>query len=76
MDIIQQNLDLEHERYSEINNLRRKSRQTGSGLNFLDLEEAYACVRNIHSRLISKDDDWTKLLDTDEQGDPVYPKES
>ena len=37
------------------------------------MEEYYACVRNFHSRLISKIDDYTELLETDDQGDPVYP---
>ena len=41
-------------------------------MNFHYLEETNAHVRNIYSRLISKVDDWTELLDTDEQGDPVY----
>ena len=38
------------------------------------MEDIYICVRDIHSRFNSKIDDWTELLDTDQEGDPVFPE--
>ena len=74
MEIIQELADLEWERDKEVNKLRRKSRQTISIYNFTELEDIYIRVRDIHSRFNSKIDDWTELLDTDQEGDPVFPE--
>ena len=74
MEIIQELADLEQERDKEVNKLRRKSHQTISIYNFSELEDIYICVRDIHSRFNSKIDDWTELLDTYQEGDPVYPE--
>ena len=71
--IVQKLVDLEKERNKEVNKLRRKQKQTLSWYNLADLESIYIYVRDLHSRLISKIDDWTDLLDTDDQGDPIYP---
>ena len=49
-------------------------KQTLSRYNFADLETLYIYVRDLHSRLFFKIDDWTDLLDTDDQGDPIYPE--
>ena len=44
-----------------------------SRYNFSELEEIYIHVRNVHSRLNSKIDDWTKPLESEDQEDPIYP---
>ena len=67
MEILQQMTDLERERAKKTNNLKRKTRQTVSRFNFLDIEETYAHVRNLISRLILKVDNWMELLETYEQ---------
>ena len=57
MEIIRELADLEREKDKQVNKLRRKARQTISRINFSELEEGYICVRNVHSRFISKVDD-------------------
>ena len=73
LQLVQELADLEKERDKEVNKLRRKHEQTLSQCNFADLESLYIYVRDLHTRLILKINDWTYLLDTDDQGDPIYP---
>ena len=73
MNIIRDLVDLEREKNKEVNKLRRKVRQTISRINFSQLEEGYVCVNEIHARFISKIDDWTELLETNDDNDPIYP---
>ena len=74
LQLVQEPADLEKEQDKEVNKLRRKHKQTLSRYNFIDLESLYIYVRDLHTRLISKIDDWTDILNTDDQGDPIYPK--
>ena len=66
--------DLEQERDKETNKLKRMTRQTLSRFNFGVLEGLYARVRYLNLRLITMINDWADLLETDEQGDPIYPE--
>ena len=74
MEIIRELADLERERDKITNRLRRKARQTISRINFSELEEGYSHLKEVHSRFLSKVDDWTELLETDEEGEPEYPQ--
>ena len=65
--------DLEKDKDKQINKLRRKSCQTITRINISGLEDDYAHLKDIHSRFNFKADDWIELLDTDEEGDPIYP---
>ena len=47
--------------------------QTISGINFFNLEDEYVCLKEVYSRFLSKVDYWIKLLDTDEEDNPIYP---
>ena len=73
MEVIRELADLERERDKQVNKLRRKSRQTILRINFSELEEEYVHLKEIHSRFISKVDDWIELLDSDEEGAPIFP---
>ena len=42
--------------------------------NFSDLEEEYIRLKEVHSRFPSKVNNWSDLLDTDKEGDPIYPE--
>ena len=62
--VIQELGDLKREREREANRLRRRARQTILRINFSQLEEGYASVKEIHDRFTSKRGDWIKLLGT------------
>ena len=74
MEIIRELGDLERERDRLTNRLRRRTRQTISRNNFSDLEEQYSHLKEVNSRFFYKVDDWTDLLETNEDGEPVYPQ--
>ena len=74
MDVIQDLADLERERDKEANKLRRRSRQTILRINFSQLEEGYAPIKEIYNRFTSKREDWIELLGTKEDGEPTYPQ--
>ena len=74
MEIIWEIGDLERERDKEANKLRRRARQTILRINFSQLEEGYARVKEIHDRFTSRIEDWIKLLGTNEDGEPTYPQ--
>ena len=42
--------------------------------NFHELENIYTHIRDTHSRFNTKIDDWTELLDENEEGEPIYPE--
>ena len=73
MDIICELADLERERYKQVNKTRGMSRQTITRNTFSGLEEEYIRLKDLHSRFPSKVNDWIDLLDTDKEGDPIYP---
>ena len=72
--VIQELGDLEREREREANRLRRRARQTILRINFSQLEEGYARVKEIHNRFASKREDWIKLLGTNKDGEPTFPQ--
>ena len=72
--VIQELGDLEREREREANRLRRRARQTILRINFSQLEEGYARVKEIHNRFASKREDWIELLGTNEDGEPTFPQ--
>ena len=74
LEVIRELGDLVKERDKEVNKLRRKVHQTISRANFSRLEENYVHVQEIDNRFASKIDDWTELLETDEDGEPIYPQ--
>ena len=53
--------------------LKRKSRQILTQFNFQDLEDTYITTTNFYSRSNSRIDDWADLLETNEEGDTIYP---
>ena len=55
--VIQELGDLEREREKEANRLRRRARQTILRINFSQLDEGYARVKEIHNRFASKRED-------------------
>ena len=55
--VIQELGDLERERDREANRLRRRACQTILRINFSQLEEGYARVKEIHNRFASKRED-------------------
>ena len=73
--VIQEMADLERERDKEANKLRRRVRQTILRINFSQLEEGYAHVKEIHDRFTSKREDWIKLLGTMRMENLLMPKE-
>ena len=73
MDLITQIADLERERDRFTNRLRRLNRQTLTRFNFEGLEDTFITTTNLNSRLNSRINDWADLLESNEDGDPIYP---
>ena len=73
MDLITQIADLERDRDRFINRLRRLNRQTLTRFNFEGLEDTFITTTNLNSRLNSRINDWADLLESNEDGDPIYP---
>ena len=64
---------LERERDKITSRLKRKSFQILTQFNFQDLEDTHITTINLYSRLNSRIEDWADLLETNEEGDTVYP---
>ena len=63
-DVIQDLTGVEREREKEANKLRRRSRETILRINFSQLGEGYAAIKEIYNRFTSKRGDWIELLGT------------
>ncbi len=75
MDVIQELADLERKRDKEANKLRRRARQTILRINFSQLEEGYARVKENHDRFTSKREDWIEPLVPMRMENLLIPKE-
>ena len=64
---------LERERDKITSRLKRKSHQILTKFNFQELEDTHIATNNLYSRLNSRIEDWADLLETDEEGDTIYP---
>ena len=64
---------LERERDKITSRLKRKSRQILTKLNFQDLEDTLITTINLYSRLNLRIEDQAYLLETDKEGDTIYP---
>ena len=73
MELIVQIADLEREQDKYTNRLRRLNCQTLSRFNFEGLEHIIITATHLNSRLNSRINDWADLLDSDEEGNPIYP---
>ena len=74
MDKIQKLADLERDRDKEVNKLKRRLCQPISRHNYNEVENSYSRVKELHSAFYAKVEDWTELLEEDENGDPIYPE--
>ena len=41
---------------------------------FSRLEQEHICLKELHIRIPSRINDWTELLDTNQEGKPIYPE--
>ena len=57
MEVIREIVDLERGRDKEVNKLRRRAQQTILRINFSQLEEGYARVKEIYDRFTSRIED-------------------
>ena len=73
MEVIRELADLEREKDKQVNKTRRMSQQTITRNTFSRLEQEYIHLKDLHSRFPSKVNDWIDLLDTDKEGDHIYP---
>ena len=73
LDLVQQVSDLEKARDLLVNRLRRLINRNISVVNFSIIEENYRNLQNINSGLNLRILDWEDLLQTDEEGNPIYP---
>ena len=73
LDLVQQVADLEKARDLSVNRLRRLINRNISVVNFSIIEENFRNLQNINVDLNSRILDWEDLLQTDEEGNPIYP---
>ena len=73
LDLVQQVADLEKARDLSVNRLRRLINRNISVVNFSIIEENFRNLQNINADLNSRILDWEDLLQTDEEGNPIYP---
>ena len=73
LDLVQQVADLEKARDLSVNRLRRLINRNISVDNFSIIEENFRNLQNINMDLNSRILDWEDLLQTDEEGNPIYP---
>ena len=73
LDLVQQVADLEKARDLSVNRLRRLINRNISVDNFSIIEENFRNLQNINADLNSRILDWEDLLQTDEEGNPIYP---
>ena len=73
LDLVQQIGDLEKARDLSVNRLRRLINRNISVVNFSIIEENFRNLQNINADLNSRILDWEDLLQTDEEGNPIYP---
>ena len=72
LDLVQQISDLERAWDLSVNRLRRLINRNISVVNFSIIEENYRNLHNVNSDLNSRILDWEDLLQTDEEGNPIY----
>ena len=73
LDLVQQISDLERARNLSVYRQRRLINRNISVVNFSIIEENYRNLQNINLDLNSRILDWEDLLQTDEEGNPIYP---
>ena len=73
MELITQIADLEREWDKNTNRLRRMNCQTLSRFNFEGLENTFIVTTDLNSRLNLRINDWADILESDEEGNPIYP---
>ena len=73
MELLTQIANLERERDKFTNRLRRLNCQTLTRFNFEGLENTFITTTNLNSRLNLRINDWADLLESNEDGDPIYP---
>ena len=70
---IQEIADLERDRDRNVNKLKRVCRQRLSRFNFAALEDIFVTTADLNQRIISRISDWEELLDSDPEGNLIYP---
>ena len=73
IQVVQQIADLEKARDLAVNRLRRLINRAITVTNFSIVEENYLNLAQINADLNNRILDWEDLLETDEEGNPIYP---
>ena len=73
IELVQQISDLEKARDLSVNRLRRLINRSITVVNFSIVEENYLNLVNVNTDLNTRILDWEDLLDTNEEGAPIYP---
>ena len=72
MEVICKIQDLE-KRDRQVKKIRRMAQQSITRNSFSGLEQEYIQLKDLHARFPSRVNNWIDLLDTDEEGNPIYP---
>ena len=51
--------------------IERMTQRTITKNSFSRLEQEHICLKELHIRIPSRIDDWTDLLDTNQEGEPI-----
>ena len=73
IELVRQIADLERTRDQGVNRLKRLVNRVISVVNFSTIEEHYLNLLNVNADLIARILDWEDLLETIEEGAPIYP---
>ena len=65
---------LEKERRGIFKRIERITQGTITKNSFSRLEQEHLCLKELHIRIPSMAEDWTELLDTNQEGEPIYPE--
>ena len=65
---------LEKERRGIFKIIERITQGTITKNSFSRLEQEHLCLKELHIRIPSRINDWTELLVTNKEGEPIYPE--
>ena len=73
LEVIREIEGLEMERRRIFKRIERITQGTITKNSFSRLEQEHICLKELHTRIPSRINDWTDLMDTYQEGEPLYP---
>ena len=74
LEVIREIEGLEKKRRGIFKRIERITPGTITNNSFSRLEQEHLCLKELYIRIPSRIEDWTELLDTNQEGKPIYPE--